>query len=293
MAENTPEEPTARRQRWGAYAVIVRDGQILLSRLAPRIAGREMWTLPGGGIEFGEHPRDALVREIHEETGLSASVGEQATVVDGTSAWSSAQHHAVRLIFDAWVPADSPEPHVVEVDGSTVEARWWPLAAVLSGDLPLVGWLPPVLAAHAPVRLQRVAAYGVARRGDRVLLTRISPRGHSPGTWTLPGGGVDHGESPADSLAREFAEETGLVAEVGALLGVHDTHFTGTAPSGRNEDFHGIHLLYAVSVSDDEPRVVEVDGTTDAAEWVPVADIESGDVPVFGVVREALRISAP
>ena len=64
---------TARRQRIGAYAVIVRDDQILLSRLAPRLTKSELWTLPGGGVDHGEDPRAAVVREVHEETGLDVA----------------------------------------------------------------------------------------------------------------------------------------------------------------------------------------------------------------------------
>ena len=82
-----------------------------------------------------------------------------------------------------------------------------------------------------------------------MLLTRISATGAHPGAWTLPGGGVDHGESPAAALVREVREETGLEASVGDLLGVHDEHFTGTAPTGRTEDFHGVHLVFAATVA--------------------------------------------
>lgn len=285
---NTQPPSQERRQRLGAYAIILREDQILLCRLAPRITPDEWWTLPGGGVEFGEHPQDSLVREIHEETGLEGVVGDRAIVLHGRSNWSSVEQHAVRLVFDAWVPTDAPPPRVVEVDGSTVEARWHDLSEVYDGRVPVVAWVREALESHAPATHQRLAAYGVALRDDQVLLTRISDRGHQPGMWTLPGGGVDHGESPATSLTREFHEETGLSARVGDLLGVHDEHFSGTAPTGRHEDFHGVHLIFAVEVEPGEPRVVEDDGTTDAVAWVPVADVEDGRIEVFDVVREGL-----
>ena len=75
------------------------------------------------------------------------------------------------------------------------------------------------------------------------------------------------------------------------LLGVHDLHFAGTAPSGRLEDYHGVHLVFSATVAADaEPRVTELDGTTDAVAWVPVAEVESGAVPVLDVVRHALTV---
>ena len=70
---------------------------------------------------------------------------------------------------------------------------------------------------------------------------------------------------------------------------VHDDHFSGTAPSGRYEDFHAVALVFEVAVpADAEPVLGEVDGTTDAVAWVPLAEIESGARPVLPVVRESL-----
>jgi 8-oxo-dGTP diphosphatase len=289
-----------RRQRVAAYAVIVRGEEILLTRLAPAISEAERWTLPGGGIDFGEHPEDAIVREVHEETGLECRlgrplwVGSAHRVVDTGSTQDQApsQLHSVRIVYDAWVAPEAPEPRVVEVDGSTIDARWHRLADVHSGAVPTVPMVREALVHHRPAVLQRLAAYALVLRDDAVLLTRNSARGPHPGTWTLPGGGVAHGESPAAAVAREVCEETGLEAEVGELLGVHDEHFTGTAPHGREEDFHGVHLVFAATVSPGEPEVRDGDGTTDAVAWTPLTDVGGGRVPVSEVVTAALEMSA-
>jgi ADP-ribose pyrophosphatase YjhB (NUDIX family) len=283
-----------KRQRVAAYAVILRDAQILLSRLAPSVTAEELWTLPGGGLDHGEDPRDAVVREVHEETGLDATIGETARVYSAhlPGVWREGRRvdaHALRIVYDAWVPVDAPPPRVVEVDGSTMEAAWKPVAGVLDGSVPVVPMVAEALADHRPIRMQRVAAYALITRGDTVLLTRISARGHLPGAWTLPGGGVDHGESPRTALTREVREECGVECTIGELLDVHDVRFEGTAPSGRNEDFHAVHLIFAATIADDaEVAVTEVDGTTDAVEWVPLTDIDAGDRRVLDVVHHAL-----
>jgi 8-oxo-dGTP diphosphatase len=60
-----------------------------------------------------------------------------------------------------------------------------------------------------------LAAGAVVRDAEGRLL--LVQRGHDPeaGRWTLPGGRVEPGESPARAAAREVTEETGLVVAVG------------------------------------------------------------------------------
>ena len=285
------------RQRVAAYAVIIREGQILLARLAPRVSRDPLWTLPGGGLDHGEDPRAAVVREVWEETGLRATVSNEARVYSMHNAKArfgsnKADYHALRIVFEGWVPADSPDPRLFEEDGSTAEAAWHPLADVLGGDLPVSNLVSEALADHAHYRHQRLAAYALIRRPGEVLLTRISGRGHLPGAWTLPGGGIQHGERPAVALVREVAEECGVTCTVGSLLDVHDVHLVGTAPTGQTQDYHGVHLIFAAEVPEDAvPRVTEVDGTTDAVEWVPLADIVAGRVDVLDVVSHALSLA--
>ncbi|GGD21129.1 NUDIX hydrolase [Nocardioides daphniae] len=293
-----------RYQRVAAYAVIRRtlaDGtdEILLSRVAERISAQEMWTLPGGGVDHGEDPRDAVVREVYEEAGLAAAVGETAHVYsaympgvrrDGRMV----DAHALRIVYEGWVAKDAPAPQVMEVDGSTVESAWKPIADVVTGKVPVFAMVADALGDLQPTRLQRLAAYGVVTRqgadGEEWLMTRISSAGFHSGAWTLPGGGVEHGEPPADALAREVLEECGVGCEVGELLGVHDEHFTGTSPEGRLEDYHGVHLVFKAALAEGaEPYVAELGGTTDAVEFVPLSRLRSGEVELHDVARYAVE----
>jgi len=291
-----------RRQRVAAYAIIERVSadhglEILLSRLSEVVTEDEVWTLPGGGIEHGEDPRVAVVREVREETGLFATVGDTAHVFShhGQRNWRGKRvdAHALRIVYDGWVPADSPAPHTVEVGGTTAEAAWHPLSAVVDGTVPTVPLVRDALRVHRPAQVQRISAYALIVRsgeaGEEVLLCRNSVHSPHPGQWNLPGGGIGFGESPLVALVREVEEETGVVAVPGALLAIDDTAFAGMAPSGRYEDFHGIHLIFAATVPPEaEVRSNVQDQTTDAVDWVPVGDIASGTVEVREVVRTAL-----
>lgn len=282
-----------RVQRLAAYAVIVRGDQILLSRLSERVTKRELWSLPGGGVDHGEDPIDAVVREVHEETGLSATVDDTAHVYslhveDSWRRGRKVDAHSVRIVYEGWVPADSPEPHVVEIDGSTAEAAWKPIAGVLDGSVPTVSLVSEALASYRIRQRQRTAAYAYVVRDGSILLTRTSDLAPDPGTWHLPGGGIDHGETPVDTVRRELGEECGLEGTATELLTVLDHHFTGTAPNGRAEDFHAIGIIYRAEVGPGEPHVVETGGTTDAVAWVPLADVAAGKLKVYGSVRAAI-----
>jgi len=149
-----------------------------------------------------------------------------------------------------------------------------------------------------PPRRQRVAAYALLTRGDgpdeEVLLTRMSSRTRIPGRWTLPGGGLDHGEDPREALRREVFEETGLHIDPGTALDVHSSHFTGARADGLVEDYHGIHLIFAARLRPEsenvEPHVIEEDGTTDLAAWVRRSD--ALDLDLLSAARYALTTPA-
>lgn len=122
----------------------------------------------------------------------------------------------------------------------------------------------------------RISAYALIRDSDNILLCRLSkevPRWE--GLWTLPGGGLDFGESPEEAAVREVEEETGLIVEVRSLAAIDSIHDT----SG-SEDFHGIRIIYHVDLVGGCLRH-EVGGSTDCCEWqrfhpapgVPLVDL--------------------
>lgn len=119
----------------------------------------------------------------------------------------------------------------------------------------------------------RVAAYAIAVQDDRLLLARLSEASpvFTPGLWHLPGGGIDPGEQPVEALARELLEETGLELIEAHLLDAR------TYPARRNGVSWSLTaLFYTVTLKGGPPTVAEVNGSTEAAAWVPLADVRDG-----------------
>ncbi len=117
-------------------------------------------------------------------------------------------------------------------------------------------------------RRQRIAAYGVCRDDGRLLLARASSSLTLRGRWFLPGGGVQHGESPEESLVREIEEESGLLVELGTFLDVISD--VRTLPDGLS--LHTVRLVYRVDSWRGELRP-ERDGTTDAVAWFTLEEV--------------------
>lgn len=118
----------------------------------------------------------------------------------------------------------------------------------------------------------RVAAYAVCVRDGQILLARSPVRGGPP-EWVLPGGGMEHGEDPYDTVRREVAEETGYRIEVTGLLGVDSARWMFPRTVRRRAvDQHSVRIIYGGQVTGGELRD-EVGGSTDLAAWQDLAAV--------------------
>jgi mutator protein MutT len=106
-----------------------------------------------------------------------------------------------------------------------------------------------------------VCVGAIAVLDDRLLLIR---RGHGPaaGEWSVPGGRVEPGETLAEAVVRELAEETGVEGVCDRLVGWVER----ISPA-----YHFVILDFAVTVLD--PTTVAAGADAAEAEWVPLDEV--------------------
>lgn len=219
-----------------AGAVVIDGDRVLLAGM--NRPGEDRWYLfPGGGIEEGETPAGAAIRELLEETGLRAITCEpylRAGIHGG-------EHDYFLVTCDDLTLAGPTGPEAAYAREWDFRAEWIPIAelarlpvyprcvaeqvAVIGASVPTPtpwaeddrGSWDGVPGARMPSDIRfstrvvlvddgRVAAIERVRRGDRY--------------YTLPGGGREDGETPADTAVREAHEELGLVVEPADTLAV-------------------------------------------------------------------------
>ncbi|HJP81844.1 MAG TPA: NUDIX domain-containing protein [Candidatus Saccharimonadales bacterium] len=142
--------------------------------------------------------------------------------------------------------------------------------------------------------ITRETARGIVVRDGKILLIRRSRQNTHGGIdhWlSIPGGGVEHGETPRRTVVREFQEELGVTVSIAGFLAVQDVRVDATR--------HNYFLC--LLKGDDEPRLQvkseeyermrgETPNTYEVA-WVP---LDSSELPhsLFWSYAEAYRVFA-
>ncbi|QBI54250.1 NUDIX hydrolase [Streptomonospora litoralis] len=247
-------------------------------------------SLPGARVGFGDDPAEVA----RAAAGLPAQVAPVPCDVRAEAAVAEAAGglvdvHIDRLYYTAPLAGADPAPR-----GRRVPVR----AALALPARPAAAELAEEEPERPGPSLRRFSSYGVVTDpAGRILLSRIAPGFPGAGTWHLPGGGVDHGETPQAALRREVHEETGQRCGVGDLIALtHHRRTREPGPESTETDIYAVWAFFHAHVADPGPlRVVEVDGSTEDCNWFGAADL--AHIPLSTTARRAFtelsRIGAP
>lgn len=271
--------------RLGAYGVILQGCEILLT-LKKSGPYRGLWGLPGGAIEFGETPEQALKREILEETAYQAEKVEllrtATSLVKYTKNGDEYDFHHIGIIY--MVSGIESMTHAIAEE----EARWIAFADLKQEELtPFARDILPIISPTNPLvwrpsRNIRAKVIGIVKHQNRLLVCEVRNDESVLKGWCPLGGGVEFSETSEDALKREIYEELGCDIVINGTSIAYDNIFEHHGAKG-----HEIILAYPISLVD--PKIYEKkrfqirenNGALIWVEWIDIERFTSGKEVLF------------
>lgn len=125
-----------------------------------------------------------------------------------------------------------------------------------------------------------VGSYGVIIHDGKIALIKKA-RGGYKGLYDLPGGGIEHDETPLEALTRELMEEIGVSIVKAELLDAVSKTFKWDVNDKLIQDLHHIGILYRVEIESDELKT-DADGLDSlGGEWKDIDKVKEEDVSPF------------
>lgn len=125
-----------------------------------------------------------------------------------------------------------------------------------------------------------VGSYGVIIRDRKIALIKKA-RGGYKGLYDLPGGGIEHDETPLEALTRELMEEIGVSIIKAELLDAVSKTFKWDVNDELIQDLHHIGILYTVEIEGNELKT-DADGLDSlGGEWIDIDKVKEEDVSPF------------
>ncbi len=129
---------------------------------------------------------------------------------------------------------------------------------------------------------ERMGAYGILIHDEKIALVRKAGGGYK-GKLDLPGGGMEHTETPVETLKREIMEEVGIEITNFSLLDVTATNIVWLMEENLTEDLHQIGALYVV-----ESNNLNLKGDADGldslgANWYDIASLKKEELTPFTI----------
>ena len=140
------------------------------------------------------------------------------------------------------------------------------------------------------VKESRIGVYGVIIRDNKIALVRKAKGGYK-GKLDLPGGGIEHGETPIETLKRELKEEINGTVVDANLLDATSVNFKWQVNTDLIQDLHHIGILYEVKIAEDKLKE-DADGLdSEGADWYIIDTLNKSDVsPLTWYSLEKLKL---
>ena len=132
------------------------------------------------------------------------------------------------------------------------------------------------------VKSTHIGSYGFIIKNDEVALIKKA-RGGYTGLLDIPGGGIEHDETPIDTLRRELMEEAGVTVTDYQLLTATSRTFEWQMEEDLIEDLHHIGILYKVEVEEDTVKE-EADGIdSNGCNYYKIDKLSKKDLTPFAI----------
>jgi ADP-ribose pyrophosphatase YjhB (NUDIX family) len=272
-----------RISRWGTYGILVHDSKVLLTR---KKSGpyKGLWDLPGGAIEFGETPEEALKRELLEESALAINQFEFSNIATAIGKYDDRsvpyEFHHTGLIYK--VMSWSERSDLVPEE----ENRWAMLSSLQTEELtPFASHALVALAPGKGWRPQnsiRGKVIGLAKHKTRLLVCEVlNDEGILKG-WCPLGGGIEFGEAAESALKREFLEELGCNVQIIGDPMVWENIF-------KHHGIQGHEIIFAFPIRFDDAQIYaknrfqifEARGSSHWVEWIEIERFKTGEFSLF------------
>ena len=127
---------------------------------------------------------------------------------------------------------------------------------------------------------KHVGAYGILIRDGKIALVKKA-RGGYKGKYDLPGGGIEHTETPIEALHREMMEEVEGTVIKEELLDATSANIKWLMEENVTEDLHHIGILYLVDIKEENLKI-DADGLdSDGAVWLPIEELNEEQLSPF------------
>ena len=129
------------------------------------------------------------------------------------------------------------------------------------------------------IKNKHIGAYGVLIERGKIALIKKA-RGGYKGKFDLPGGGIEHFETPPEALCREVMEEAGLEVIKYQLLDAVATNISWQMDKNMIEDLHHFGILYMIKAKG-KLKTIPDGIDSNGCEWYQISKLHKNDITPF------------